>query len=226
MWGKNWFTKRRFQRQLQALESSPLAEFYQPPTLFEGCFADNEYLVLDFETTGLTPKNHQVLSAGWTVIQGGRVQWGQCQHHLIKHTQVIPDSSVAIHHITEQEAAKGQPTADVLFELLKQLSGKVLVAHFADIEVGFLQQLSKQHYGITLPLVVIDTLQLAFSMKYRHAVHVPHDALNLFSLRAQYQLPRYRAHNARSDAIATAELLLAFVEELGGQQNVSVQQLQ
>jgi len=33
--------------------------------------------------------------------------------------------------------------------------------------------------------------------------------LRLFNLREAQQLPRYRAHNALSDALATAELFLA-----------------
>ncbi|PID62900.1 MAG: DNA polymerase III subunit epsilon [Gammaproteobacteria bacterium] len=222
---KQWLNQRRFDKQCAALANSPLAAHYQPPEIGDKWFAEAELFVLDFETTGLSPQNNQVLSAGWTSIRRGRMQWRDCDHYLIQHTQAIPEASVAIHHITEQEAAQGQPIESVLPTLLEQLSGKVLVAHFADIEVGFLQQLVQKHYGISLPLVVIDTLQLAFFMKYKHAVHVPQNALNLFTLRAQYGLPRYKAHNARSDAIAAAELLLVLVEELGGQWQVSLAEL-
>ncbi len=221
---KHWLKQRRFQHQLRALENSPLSQHYQPPEIADKRVIDGDYFVLDFETTGLKQQTDQVLSAGWTTLSQGRMHWGQCAHYLLKHTQAIPDASVAIHHITEQEAAQGQPVTAVLETLLKQLSGKILVAHFADIEVGFLQQLCKTHYGCELPLVVVDTLQLAFALKYKHAVHVPHNALNLSVLRAQYGLPRYPAHNARSDAIATAELLLVLIEELGGQ-SIALSQL-
>ncbi len=211
---KQWLNHRRFTRQLKALENSVLSEIYRPPTIDQKSFKDADCLVLDFETTGLNPKNDRVLSAGWTTISNARMHWKDCQHYLFKDTEAIPDQSVAIHHITEQEAAQGVPVTEVLPHLLAKLSGKVLVAHFADIEIGFLQQLCRKHYHTDIPLVVIDTLQLAFSVKYKGAVHIPQNALNLTSLRMQYELPHYRAHNARSDAIATAELLMALVEGL------------
>lgn len=183
-------------------------------------------MALDFETIGLNPKIDNVLSVGWTSIRQGRIQIDKAEHHLIQHTTTIPDVSVTIHHITEQEAATGSPIENIFPSLLQQLSDKVLVAHFADIEVGFLQRLSKQLYGMTLPLITVDTLQLAFHMKYKDAVHVPQDTLNLFSLRAQYGLPRYKAHNAMADAIAAAELLSVSAEELGGQEKTTLSQLQ
>lgn len=218
---KNWLIQRHFDQRVKVLNNSELSTIYQPPVVGDKTFAAMDFCVLDFETTGLNPKKDRVLSAGWTTIENQRVEWGACEHHLIQHTQSIPDQSVAIHHITEQEAAQGKPIEDIFPHILKQLSDKVLVAHFADIEVGFLQQLAKQLYAITLPLVVIDTLQLAFAMKYKHAVHVPQNALNLFSLREQYELPRYKAHNALSDAVATAELLVVLVHELSAGNAIS-----
>ena len=38
--------------------------------------------------------------------------------------------------------------------------------------------------------------------------------LRLFNLRPRYNLPRYKAHNALSDAIATAELFMALAAEM------------
>lgn len=221
-----WMKQRRYRQSVQALINSPLADNYTPPALDnEQPFLQTEFLALDLETTGLNPKADAILSMGWTTITNGRIQLGQSQHHFIRHTTAIPDTSVAIHHITEQEAANGQPIADILPLLLQQLSGKVLVAHFADIEVGFLQRACQQLYGVKLPLLVVDTLQLAYHLKYQNAVHVPQDALNLFNLRAQYDLPRYKAHNALADAVAAAELLLVFAETLGGIEKTTCSQL-
>lgn len=216
-----WRQKRRYEKYCKQLANSSLAHVYQPiaqTTLATQNLAETEFLVLDFETTGLTPKKDRVLSVGFTTIKNGRVQLGQSEHYFVKHTKHIPDKTVAIHHITEQEAATGRPIADIFPHLLAQLSGKVLVAHFADIEVGFLNQIARSVYHTELPLAVVDTLQLAFRLKYKDAVHVPQNALNLSQLRQQYRLPRYKAHNAMIDALATAELLLVLCEELDGQQ--------
>lgn len=222
---KYWLSQQRFKYHKKQFERSELAQYYRPPIIDDAAFIDKDYLVLDFETTGLKPHKNRVLSVGFTTIRKGRITTGQSEHHYVKHTDFIPEETVIIHHITEQEAAHGIPIQEVFPYLLKQLDGKILVAHFADIEVGFLQQIAKALYQTTLPLVVIDTLQLAFHRKYKQAVHIPPDALNLFTLRESYHLPRYKAHNAMLDALATAELLLAQVNDMSQRGQVPLKKL-
>lgn len=225
---KNWFIQRRYDKQKQQFAHSELADFYTPPdssALAQQSIKATDFIVLDFETTGLNTKTDRVLSMGWTTISRGRVQLGQCQHHFVKHNHKIPDRTVAIHHITEQEAVNGVHITEIFPYLLQQMSDKVLVAHFADIEVGFMQQIAQKVYGTTLPLQTLDTLQIAYQSKYKNAVHIPPDALNLFTLREAYELPRYKAHNAMQDAVATAELLLVQAEEMGGVNTVKTGKL-
>lgn len=222
---KNWLSQKTFQRQLKRFQQSTLADYYTPPNVGEMTFDEADFLVLDFETTGLSVKKDRVLSVGYTTLSKQRIQLGKSAHFYIRHTEMIPDETVIIHHITEQEAAQGLPIQEVFPTLLQQLSGKILVAHFADIEVGFLQQIARLVYQTTLPLVVVDTLQIAFRRKYKQAVYIPPNALNLFTLRESYQLPRYKAHNAMSDAVATAELLMAQVQEMRQHEKTPVKKL-
>lgn len=222
---KNWLSQKKFQRQLKQFQQSSLADYYSPPIIADRLFKDADFLVLDFETTGLSPKKNKVLSIGYTILSKQRIQLGKSSHFYIRHTDMIPDETVIIHHITEQDAANGIPIQEVFPFLLQQLSGKILVAHFADIEVGFLQQIARSVYQTQLPLVAIDTLQIAYQSKYKQSVHIPSDALNLFTLREGYQLPRYKAHNAMTDAVATAELLLAQVSKMDQHEKTPIKRL-
>ena len=61
---------------------------------------------------------------------------------------------------------------------------------------------------------VIDTLTLARKWLARRNKEPEQGALRLYALRERYGLPRYNAHNALSDALATAELFLAQVEHM------------
>lgn len=225
---QNWLRQRKFLRQVNRFKHSEAAKYYTPPNIEnikKQSFVESDFLVLDFETTGFNAKKNQLLSVGFTTITKARVQLGKSEHYYMRYRGKIPDSTIAVHHITEQEAAQGIRVKDLFPLILERLSGKILVAHFADIEVGFLQKITQSIYGVELPLLVVDTLQMAFHMKYKGAVHVPQNALNLFTLRENYQLPRYKAHNAMVDAVSTAELLLILVDELGGENSVSVEQL-
>ena len=59
---------------------------------------------------------------------------------------------------------------------------------------------------------VIDTLALAKKRHDRCSQAYAPSTLYLTNLRAEYGLPRYSAHNALNDAIATAELFMAKVQ--------------
>ena len=56
-------------------------------------------------------------------------------------------------------------------------------------------------------------------MLRQDAVIMP-GSLRLHSCRQRYGLPHYPAHDALTDAVATAELLLAWAAHAGGRQEV------
>jgi len=64
-------------------------------------------------------------------------------------------------------------------------------------------------YGIGFLMPVIDTQAIARrSLERRDQAFQPQE-LRLGALRTRYHLPRYRLHNALSDALGAAELFLA-----------------
>ena len=168
-----------------------------------------EYLALDFETTGLDPGTDSILSAGYTTIRNGRVILGESGHYLLRVATPLPARSVVIHRITDAVMERGAPLPEVMEQLLELMRGKVVLVHYAAMERGFLQAASRQLYGIRLPLCMVDTLENEKRLLMRRHLAIGKGQLRLFNLRKQYNLPRYRAHNAMEDALATAELFLA-----------------
>ena len=117
--------------------------------------------------------------------------------------------NVVIHQITDQQQQAGESLEQVLADLLQAIAGKVMLVHYHQIEQRFLQQACKQLYGIAPPLLMIDTLLLAKRRLDRRDIAYDPSSLRLANLRRHFQLPDYYAHNALSDAIATAEVYLA-----------------
>ena len=169
---------------------------------------------LDFETTGLDSKSDSILSMGYVELRGGEILLATARHTLVRSSDPLTEESVVIHGITDDAAAFGVSLDEATSELLKHLAGKVLLAHHAAIEVGFLHQACRQLYGMAPVIPVIDTLALARKWLARRNKEATQGALRLYALRERYGLPRYNAHNALSDALATAELFLAQVENM------------
>ncbi len=174
-----------------------------------------EYLVLDFETTGTDPQRHEILSAGYLGIVDAAAHLDSCTHRLVRPGGDLPARTVVIHGITHDLAAEGRPAEAVIGELLEALTGRVLVGHHVATEVNFLSRACRQLYGAPFVGPAIDTLALEFAALRRLGVKPQRGDLRLGGARARRNLPRYRAHNALLDALATAELFLAQASDLG-----------
>lgn len=173
------------------------------------------FLSLDFETTGLDPGKDRIVSAGWVQIAQGAIHLGTARERLVRPGVDLSPTSVQVHGIGDDRAARGVEEEEMLTDLLGDLAGHVLVAHHARLEAGFLAAALRRRFGASLPFLVVDTLRLERRLRRRDAVRLPvpvpedAEALGLSSVRRRYHLPRHRAHRALPDALATAELLLA-----------------
>lgn len=171
-------------------------------------------VALDLETTGLDPKKDKILSYGLVEIQHMTIKLETARHQLIAIDEEIPEESAVIHQITDDQAATGSSIEAALPELLGRLAGKVMLVHYASIEQNFMSAACKRLYGAPFMIPTIDTLVLAQRL-FEHRNHtVQTGDLRLFNLRPRYNLPNYKAHNALSDALATAELFLAMAAEM------------
>ncbi len=213
-----WFSPEAKKQRLLAKVEHPVARAYlQTPFPEKKRNAwELDYLVLDFETTGLDASKDAILSMGYTEIRGGRVMMDACIHRIIKLNIPLPPETVVVHKITDDRMSEGIHLHDALHELVEHMTGKVLVAHFEHIERTFLQAAMERVYGQKLPLLMLDTLAIEKRSRERaQRVIIPKE-FRLGNLRQAYNLPRYGAHNALQDAIATAELLLAEMSYMHG----------
>ncbi len=208
----NWKSKNQklIESALARRPSGQLKNYLMTPQVDRNTPVDKvDYFVIDFETTGLDYQKDHIISIGFTEIKSGRVQLQNSQHHLVKTDRRLESNNVSIHQITDDELSNGISIKQMMNLLLQHLAGKVMVAHYKNIEENFIQQISKSLFGHPLPLQVVDTLVIETRKLQRLNNPINPNQLRLFNLREQYHLPRYHAHNAMEDAIATAELLLA-----------------
>ena len=166
-------------------------------------------LSLDFETSGLDARKDHIVSAGYVAIVDGMIQLSTARHELVKLGGSLTEQSVVIHKITDDDVSAGLPLDEVITNLLHALAGKIMVAHHAKIELTFLSHACQLLYGVSPRFPVVDTMRLAKQWMVQRNKEIEQGDLRLFNLRKRYGLPMYQAHNALSDAIATAELLQA-----------------
>ena len=207
-----WITQRLWQRRWdQAREQAagtPLEAYYAQPRLNEDTpLAETGIIAIDFESDGLG-EDAALLEAGWTGMDHQSIDLSTARRERIAAYNPLQEVAVTIHQITDSQAAEGRPEREVLDELIGVLAGKTILAHFAQIEAGFLDAACQRQYGAPFVGRFICTMEIEqrWFPKPRTA-----EGLRLGKLRAQYGLPQYRAHDGLTDAIACGELFLAQV---------------
>jgi DNA polymerase III subunit epsilon len=186
-----------------------------PPAPSRTPFRDVAFLAVDLETTGLDARRDHVLAAGWVPVIAGEVVLRDAREVLVRPpVGVSVGESATFHGLTDDGLADASHLRDALPDLLEALRGRVLVAHHAPLELGFLTHAVRAAYGARLSVTAVDTMQLQHRLVVGPHGDVAPGALRLDAARHHLRLPRYTAHRASIDAIATAELLLAQTAEL------------
>ncbi|WP_339860100.1 exonuclease domain-containing protein [Thalassospira alkalitolerans] len=204
-------TDSDFYRQwVQRRATGPLRAYYDIPATHPDTLIRNiEFVALDLETTGLDPKKDEIVSIGFVIIRQLEVDFSSCEHLLVRPQKELSESSVIVHRIFDSDVEKAPDIEIALAHILPILAGRVLIAHHAPIELGFLGQACKRYFGAPLHIPTVDTLVLALRDLYRQGQPIKPGALKLESQRHTHNLPPYRVHNALSDAIAASGLFLA-----------------
>lgn len=214
----SWLRRSPERRRVKALGSAPAGPlrdylshpFQEASTPLEGV----RLLALDIETTGLDPTTDHLLSVGFVPVDGRCVVLAGARQ-LVVAAETEVGASATVHGLTDDVVAQGAPIATVVAEVLEALAGRVLLAHFSRIEVDFLTGVCRRLYGGELACQVVDTLELQDKVVRTPFVTEPLTGqLRLWAARERFGLPRYRAHEALTDALACAELYLAQVAEL------------
>lgn len=206
---------RRRRDRARAKARGPLADFYaghwpEPSTPA----SELRLLAIDLETTGLNASSDQALSVGFVPVDGPDIILGGARHLIIQGEMEVGQSAV-LHHLTDDMIAEGAPMVNVLVETLAALKGRVLLAHFADIEEQFLSGACERHFGAPLVVPKIDTMELhSRLLSQGFDDEARGNELRLWNARERYGLPSYSAHEALTDALACAELYLGQVAEL------------
>jgi DNA polymerase-3 subunit epsilon len=209
----------RFRLNADAAKDERLKQFYQAGCVSaETAMKDVPMVAVDFETTGLDPNQHSIVSIGLVPFDLNRVQLSGARHWLVKPHLPLHQTSIEIHGITHTDIDAAPDLDHVLDDVLQCLKGRVPVVHYRAIERPFLNIALNWRTGEGIEFPLLDTMaieahlhpnrQLNFWQKLRRQQPT---SIRLADSRTRYGLPHYQPHNAMVDALASAELLMAQV---------------
>jgi len=157
------------------------------------------FVCLDCETTGLDPENDRIIEIAIARFTFDKVL--DSFESLIDPGVPIPESSVAIHHITEKMIQGKPKIVEVLPRLISFIDQHIVIGHGIKLDMAFLAAAAKKQ-GMPTTLLThptIDTLRLA-----RLYGESPINSLEV--LRKHFNIADEGAHRAMSDVIVNIEV--------------------
>jgi DNA polymerase III subunit epsilon len=172
------------------------------------------FSVIDLETTGLDPAYDEIISFATVTVADGRIRLDDARYELVCPNHMPDWDTIRIHGLREADLEEAKPLDEVLDVLIEALSGRVLVAHVAAVERGFLgAALSK--VGEKLRNPIVDTAALDQELRrLRGQPAASGDPVGLSEMARALGLPVHRPHEADGDALTTAQAFLALATHL------------
>ena len=172
-------------------------------------FNEASFACFDFETTGFSPKRDRVIEVAVVTVTHGTV--GPSWTSLINPGDDVELGATHIHGIKRDWIRSAPSFAEIAGTLFSLLDGKVLVAHNANFDLGFLRsEMSRAQLlakGTLFPHW--DTMKAA-----DFAPSLP-ASRKLVDVAAAFGVEIANAHQALDDALAVAEIVAEVTETIG-----------
>jgi len=169
---------------------------------------DRPLVFLDLETTGAAAPLDRITEIGLIEVHGDRVlgEWSQ----LVNPLRSIPSEIQGLTGITEDMVSDAPSFEELAPELYSRLEGKVLVAHNARFDYGFLRhEFRRAGYRYVAP--VLCTVKLSRKLYPHERRH------NLDTLLERHGLTCESRHRALPDARVIWEFAQRILERFGPQ---------
>ena len=176
----------------------------------------NRIVVLDTETTGLSPQEgHRIIEIGCVELVKRRLT-GKRFHTYINPDRLIDAGAIAVHGITNQFLDDKPRFDQVVNDFISFISGAELVIHNAPFDVGFIN-----HEFLRLkdkPGTVTDLCEVFDTLAYARKKH-PGQRNSLDALCKRYGIDN--SHRDLHGALLDAEILAdVFLLMTGGQSSL------
>jgi DNA polymerase-3 subunit epsilon len=158
-----------------------------------------KFICIDCETTGLDAQQDRIIEVAVMCFDAQQVYFQM--ETLVNPECEIPETSIAIHHITP-DMVQGKPTiVQVLPEVLQLIGNHIIIGHGVGFDIDILATAAERH-GIPCKIrqnLYLDTLRMA-------RLYGESPVNSLEHLRKHFNIPLEGAHRAMSDVIVNKEV--------------------
>ena len=171
---------------------------------YNGQFSD-EFIVFDLETTGISHQTCKITEIGAVKVKDGKIL--ETYNTFVNPECPIPEEVSKLTSITDEMVADARTIDKVLPEFLEFIGDRLLIAHNADFDTGFIRAAAKAQ-GLRFENPYLDTLGLSRYLNPELKNH------KLDTVANRYDLGDFNHHRACDDAHMLALIFFAMTEQL------------
>ena len=164
---------------------------------------DDEFAVFDIETTGLSAATCKITEIGAVIMKNGEIL--DRFNSFVNPGVPIPENITELTGITDEMVADAPPVKDVLADFFAFVGNRMLVAHNASFDTGFIRQAAEES-GLPFENPYLDTLAMSRHLNPSLKNH------KLDTLAKHYHLGDFNHHRASDDAEMLAAILAKMIE--------------
>jgi len=177
---------------------------------------NDEFIVFDIETTGLSYKNSKITEIGAIKVKDGRIV--ETFSELINPEEKLSEKIIELTGITDEMLKDKEKIDIVLPKFLEFVGDRAVVAHNAKFDVSFIKENARK-LNLEFSPTVLDTLSLSRLLLKGIKRH----KLNTIAKHLKIKLDNH--HRAVDDATATAKIFIEFISRLNEKGITSVSEI-
>lgn len=189
---KNWNRKKLKDKKFDFLFDDPIP---------------NEYVCLDCETTGLSPRKDEILSIGAVHIKDNKVIMRETFNIFVKPSKNISAESIKIHHIRPIDLENAVSSKEAIYKILEFIGSRPIVGYYIKFDIAMISKYTKKYIGVNLPNESIEVSSMFFKSKKKTSEYEFID-LKFDTIMKELDIPTLGKHDALNDAIMTSMMFL------------------
>ena len=174
-------------------------------------FSETTFSVIDFETTGTSPKNSRAIEVGIVKIENLKIV--DSYQSLINPQQYVPPFITSLTGIENEDLIDAPSFEDISHEIKNFIEGTVLVGHNLPFDFAFLYN-EFQRAELILP-----KLRQVCTLKLSRSLFPELKSKALGSMVKHLRIRHRDVHRALGDATATAKIFLKLIDRLVSEHN-------
>lgn len=171
----------------------------------------DEYICLDCETTGLSPRKDEILSIGAVLIKKNKVIMSKTLNIFVKPSKNVTEESIKIHQIRPVDLENAVHPKEAIFELLEFIGSRPIVGYYIKFDMAMLSKYTKQYLGIKIPNRNIEVSSMYYKTRPKNSEYQFID-LKFDTIMKELNIPELGKHDALNDAIMTSMMFLKLRE--------------